>query len=146
MKLLTLFEAIIAIKQISISHFCAPCAIQGDDAIQEDEFIAYLRSIDSTFRLPPRYRNNKNTKESKHSVICDVFIRHCADISGTNSKVLACQSVQISSDLYENDVASAQKLVKGYTNPRVGQFPLSHLMKILLKMIVLLPCTSSTKS
>lgn len=71
--------------------------------------------------------DNKNVRNSKHFIICDIFLRPSehADIAeeqckDTQAQVQSClmqKVLWISSNLYENNVASSNDLSKGETRP-----------------------------
>lgn len=55
--------------------------------------------------------------ESKYRIIRDICVCLCSEHDDVNQKVLAYKAVWILNDLYDNGMASAHKLAKGFTRP-----------------------------
>ena len=108
-------EAIQQFEICWITPFWAPQYIQGDQAFNNDIFKNYLKKQGTEFRPVPPRRHSKNTIESKHRIIRDIYLRLKSANPDVSTKLLVLQATRVSNDLYGNDVASANELAKGYT-------------------------------
>lgn len=110
----TLREALTAFYQSSVNHVAVPQSVETDGLFQRSEFQDHLKTFACTLRPFPPYCHIKNTIESRHLFIRDIFVHLCLEYRHVNQKLLACKAVRISNNLYGNDVSSAYELVKVY--------------------------------
>lgn len=94
----TLGSALIAFERVLIFYFWAPEAVQGDEALNHQEFVGALRSynIVSTRTCPSSQQKSPRTKAR---VICSIFIRWCSAEPDVDNRIIALRAVRISTDL-----------------------------------------------
>ena len=117
-------SAIAVLDSRWISQFWTPTAIQFDQVFSNEPFQDYLKVFGIESRSTAARRHNKDVLESKHKVIRDIILSLSSDNGIIDSKVIAQQSIQISNDLYRNDVCSSYELAKVFMRPlETGQLP-----------------------
>jgi len=110
-------DAVFAYESCWLSQFWQPSAILGDKAFAHGSFKSYLESCEIRFKCVPPRRHSKNPLERKHGIIRSIFLKLQTASTDTQPELLALRAVEISKDLYGNDVMSSSEMAKGYTKP-----------------------------
>ena len=110
-------QAVTAFDAHWVSQFWPPEKVLCDPGFKGAHFSDYLNNLNSEIVLLPARRHNKNTIESKHRVLRDIFLRLKSDNPDFHTALLVQQTFRISNSLYGNNLLSAQELAKGYTVP-----------------------------
>lgn len=106
-KSASLDEAVIVFETSWIAKFWLPVSVQGDKAFSAGAFKAFLDAREFKFNPVPPRRHTKNSIESKCRIICSSFLKLQTESPDESTELHANRDVNISNDLYGNDVISS---------------------------------------
>lgn len=97
--------------------FWAPIAFQADPAFKHNAFQVMIPSHDIEFcPVPPRQHPN-NVLESKHGIICSVFLRIRKHDKNLPLEIATQRALRFSNGLYGSDILLAFEMTHEFSRP-----------------------------